>query len=211
MGDLRRMEPTGRLFGQDRGLPICRYYIERMLAENAPLIKGRLLEVADDAYTRRFGGDRVTASDVLHFAAGNASATIVGDLATGAGIPEARFDCVILTQVLQCVFDVQSAALTVHRLLVPGGTALVSVPAIAPASRYDIERWGEFWHFTEQSVRRLFEPQFGSANLKVTSHGNAVVAHAYLAGMASEELSEDELLAHDPDYPVLITAVATRR
>ena len=112
------------MFGYDRGLPICRYYIERMLAENAQLIKGRALEVADDGYTRRFGGNRVTASDVLHPAAGNGAATIIGDLATGGGIPKASFDCAILTQVLQCVFDVQGAALTVHGLLAPGGTAL---------------------------------------------------------------------------------------
>lgn len=211
MGDLREMEPVSRLMGVDRGLPVCRWYIERFLAENALLVGGRVLEVADDAYTRRFGGDRVTERAVLHAEAGNANATIVGDLSTGAGLADARFDTVILTQVLQCVFDVGAAARTVHRILAPGGTGLVTVPAIAPISRYDADRWGEFWHFTEQSVQRLFEPLFGENSVRVAAYGNSVAAHAYLAGMASQELKPAELEVLDRDYPVVVTAVLTKR
>ena len=90
MGDLRRMEPVSRLMGLDRGRAICRWYIERFLAEQQALVRGRVLEVADREYTTRFGGSRVTASDVLHAVAGNDAATIVGDLATGEGIPVDR-------------------------------------------------------------------------------------------------------------------------
>lgn len=211
MGDLRSANPASRLFGEDRGQPICRFYIERFLHEHAALVHGRVLEVAESIYTRRFGGDRVTESAVLYAEPGNPQATIVGNLATGQGIPDARFDTAILTQTLQCIFDVQGAVRTIHRMLAPGGNALVTVPAIAPVSRYDAERWGEYWHFTEQSVRALFEPVFGPANVRVASHGNPAVAHAYLAGMASEELRDDELAAFDADYPIVITAVATRR
>ncbi|MBI3568277.1 MAG: methyltransferase [Gemmatimonadetes bacterium] len=210
MGDLRRMEPVSRLMGLDRGGAICRWYIERFLDARQTLIRGRVLEVADREYTTRFGGARVTASDVLHAVAGNAAATIVGDLATGEGIPVDRYDAVILTQVLQCIFDVSAAVRHVHASLRPGGSALITVPAIAAVSRYDAERWGEYWHFTEQSVRRLLEPVFGADQVTVTAYGNHVAAHAYLAGMSAEELSADELAARDADYPVLITAVATR-
>jgi SAM-dependent methyltransferase len=211
MGELRAAEPVSRLFGEDRGRPVCRWYIERFLSEHAALVRGRVLEVSERTYTSRFGGDRVTESAVLHATAGNAEATIVGDLATGAGIPEARFDAAILTQTLQCIFDVQGAVRNIHRLLAPGGTALVTVPAIAPVSRYDAERWGEYWHFTEQSVRALFEPVFGAANVTVRAYGNHAAAHAYLAGMAAEELRASELEQFDADYPVVITAVATKR
>ena len=55
-GDLRRLTPISRYFGFDRGLPVDRYYIERFLARNASEIAGRVLEVGDDGYTRRFGG-----------------------------------------------------------------------------------------------------------------------------------------------------------
>lgn len=211
MGDLRQLEPVSRVMGLDRGQPICRFYIERFMAEHETLVRGRVLEVADRAYTDRFGGDRVTESAVLHATTGNPEATIVGDLATGEGVPDGCFDAVIATQVLQCIFEVGPAVRTLHRILAPGGSAVVTVPAIAPVSRYDVERWGEFWHFSRQSVERLFCPVFGAENVQVTSYGNHVAAHAYLAGMAAGELSEEELLPCDPDYPVVICAVATRR
>jgi hypothetical protein len=46
--------------------------------------------------------------------------------------------------------------------------------------------------------------------VQVGACGNHIAAHAYLAGMAAEELRETELAPYDADYPVVITAVATR-
>ncbi len=211
LGDLRRPEPVSRLFGADRGQPIDRYFIERFLGEHAALIRGRVLEVADRSYTRSFGGDRVTKSDVLHATAENPNATIVGDLESGAGIPLGAFDAVILTQVLMCTFDLPAVVRTIHGMLAPGGSALITVPSISAISRYDADRWGDYWRFTEQSAARLFERDFGAANVHVQSFGNALVAHAFLAGMATEELREHELAAHDRDYPIVVAAVVTKR
>ncbi|MGYP003327777368 len=210
LGDLRSPEPLSRVFGSDRGQPICRWYITRFLAAHAGGIHGRVLEVAGNDYTRRFGGARVTRSDVLMVVEGNPAATIVGDLQTGAGIPEGAFDAIILTQVLQCVFDLPGAMRTIHRALAPGGTVLITAPAIAPVSQYDVVRWGEFWHLTPQSLTRLLATEFGADQVQVSACGNHIAAHAYLAGMAADELTDAELAPHDPDYPVVITAVATR-
>jgi SAM-dependent methyltransferase len=210
MGDLGRLEPPSRLMGLDRGTPVDRWYIERFLAAHAAQVRGRVLEVADDRYTRQFGGDRVTERAVLHAVPGNSAATLVGNLETGEGIPDARFDCAIVTQVLECVFEVGDAVRHIHRLLAPGGTALVTLPAIAPVSRYDAERWGEYWHFSEQSAARLFEPVFGAANVQVESHGNHAAAHACVAGMAAAELRDEQLTAQDADYPVVVTVLATK-
>src|SRR5690348_17021256 len=65
-GDLRRIEPLSRIFGSDRGLPVDRYYIEQFLAAHAADIQGRVLEIGHNVYTRKFGAERVTKSDVLH-------------------------------------------------------------------------------------------------------------------------------------------------
>jgi hypothetical protein len=210
MGDLRNPGPPSRIFGLERGQPIDRWYIERFLSANATLVKGAVLEVADAEYTRRFGGARVTASDVLHATADNANATIVGDLATGEGIASGRYDAIILTQVLQFIYDIHGAVRTTHRALRQGGAVLATFTVLSPISRYDADRWGEYWRPTEQAVRRLFGDVFGLAQVRVTVHGNHVAAHAAIAGMASEELSEKELSANDADYPVVITVVATR-
>ena len=112
-GSLRRLTPISRTFGFDRGLPIDRHYIERFLSAHAGDIRGDVLEIGDNAYTRRFGGERVTKSDVLHVSEGNPDATIVGDLTCADFIPSDSFDCVILTQTaaphLRCASGTQDA------------------------------------------------------------------------------------------------------
>jgi hypothetical protein len=65
-GSLRRVTPISRQFGLDRGQAIDRYYIESFLARHATDIRGRVLEIGDDSYTRKFGDGCVTRSDVLH-------------------------------------------------------------------------------------------------------------------------------------------------
>lgn len=210
LGSLRRVTPISREFGYDRGLPIDRYYIERFLSANALDIRGHVLEIADNTYTRRFGGDRVIKSDVLHVMEGDPTATIVGDLTCADHIPSDTFDCVILTQTLQFIYDVPAALHTVRRVLKPGGVVLATVPGITPISRYDLERWGCYWAFTSLSAGRLFEAVFPARRISIDAHGNVLAASAFLYGMAAEELQQSELDARDPDYQVVITVRTVR-
>ena len=209
-GNLRRLEPVSRVFGLDRGQAIDRYYIEAFLATHQQDIKGRVLEIGDPTYTQQFGADRVTQSDVLHAVTGNPVATLIGDLATGAGIPAAAFDCLILTQTYTHIYDVQSAISHSHAALKPGGVLLATVPGISQISRYDMDRWGDFWRFTDASVKRLFGAVFGVENVTVQTHGNVMVACDFLQGLAAQELERWELEAHDPDYPLIITIRAVK-
>ena len=208
-GSLRRLAPISRRWGKDRGgRPIDRYYIERFLAVHATDVRGRVLEVGDDTYTRRFGTG-VERADVLHAQPGNPKATIVADLAQGAvELPTAAFDCVILTQVLQMMGDPSSAVRTLRRVLRPGGVILATVAGISQVSRWDMQRWGDYWRFTTLAARRLFEVAFPPELVSVEAHGNVLVAVAFLHGLAASELRPEELDPHDPDYPLLITVRA---
>src|SRR4029079_2796610 len=76
LGDVRRTAPVARDWGYERGRPIDRHYIERFLETHAHDIHGAVLEVQEPDYTTRFGGDRVTRSDVLDLNAANPRATI---------------------------------------------------------------------------------------------------------------------------------------
>jgi SAM-dependent methyltransferase len=211
-GSLRRLAPISRRWGKDRGgPPIDRYYIEGFLAAHAADIRGRVLEVGDDTYTRRFGADAVERRDVLHALPGNPRATIVADLArSGDELPAVAFDCVILTQVLQMISDPVAAVRTVHRILRPGGIVLATVPGISQVSRWDMERWGDYWRFTTLSARRLFEAGFPPELVSVATHGNVLAAVAFLHGLATPDLRPEELDHHDPDYQLLITVRAVR-
>jgi SAM-dependent methyltransferase len=209
-GSLRRTEPVSRQFGFDRGTPIDRYYIEQFLTERANDIRGAVLEIGDATYTRRFGGKRVARSDVLHATADNRRATLVGDLASGRGIPESAYDCIILTQTLLCIYDVKSAVANACRALKPGGVVLATVPGISQISRYDMDRWGDFWRFTSRSARRLFADVLGDDNVNVASYGNVLAATAFLHGLSAEELNREELGQPDADYEVTIAVRAVR-
>jgi SAM-dependent methyltransferase len=202
--------PISRTFGFDRGSPIDRWYIERFLAQHAADIHGRVLEVADRAYTVRFGAGAVTRSDILHMEDGH-GATIVGDLATGKGIPRDTFDAIVLTQTLQFIYEVREAVAVLHDALTPGGVLLATAPGISQLSRYDADRWGEFWHFTRHSLERLLAECFGVENVEVSAHGNVKTTVGLLHGLAQQDLAVGDLEANDPDYELVLAARAVRR
>jgi SAM-dependent methyltransferase len=201
-------QPVSRVFGFDRGKPVDRWYIERFLAAHAADVRGRVLEVAESTYTGWYGRDRVTGSDVLYASEGHPEATIVGDLATGAGLPEAAFDCFICTQTLQFIYPVADAIAGTRRLLAPGGVLLATLPGISQISREDMRDWGDWWRFTARSAQRLFADVYGAGNVEVTQHGNVHVAAAFLYGLAAEELTTAQLEATDPDFHFLMTVRA---
>lgn len=209
-GHLRRTRPISRAFGFDRGLPIDRYYVEQFLTRQAADIQGRVLEIGDNSYTRRFGGERVTQSDVLHVTDDNPQATFVGDLADAPHIPDNSFDCIVLTQTLHLIYDVQAAVATLYRILRPGGVVLATFPGISQISPY---RWGStwYWHFTTQSAERLFGDVFGSDQVNLWAQGNVLTAVSFLHGMAASELTDAELNDHDPSYEMLITLRACKK
>jgi glycosyltransferase involved in cell wall biosynthesis len=209
LGDLDRETPVSRSWGYDRGTPIDRYYIESFLADHAAEIRGRVLEAGDDEYTRRFGGGNVEHADVLHVNAGNPKASIVADLASAPHLQDDAFDCIVLTQTFQFIFDVQSAVRTVHRILKPGGVVLATVPGI---SHIGADEWKEswYWRFTEGSMRALFAAPFGEKAVHVGAYGNVTTAVAFLHGLAVEDLGVDRFRGNDPSYD-LIVAVRARK
>nr|WP_231126654.1 glycosyltransferase [Motilibacter aurantiacus] len=213
LGSLRSTEPLSRWFGYDRGRsgeagqPVDRVYIERFLAESALDIRGRVLEVGDPSYTRRFGGDRVRRADVLHVEAGNPEATFVADLTDAPELPSDAFDCIVLTQTLHLVYDMRAAVRTLHRVLAPGGTLLLTVPGITPLAA---DRWAQdwCWSLTPAAAERLVGEVFGDALVEVRAWGNVLAAVAQIEGMAASELRAEQLEPVDPQYPVIVAVRA---
>jgi len=201
-GDLKRVEPISRLFGGDRGTPLDRYYVERFLGRHAADIRGRVLEIGENVYTRRFGGERVGHSAVLDVEASNPNATYVADLTNCPQVPSDGFDCLILTQTLHMIYDVRAVLRTVQRVLTPGGIVLATVPGIsqidAGAGR---DTW--FWSFTPLCAKLLFQEAFPPERVQVEPHGNVLAATAFLHGLALEELDTRDLDVLDPLYPVI--------
>jgi SAM-dependent methyltransferase len=221
-GSLRRLSPISREWGFDRGTPIDRHYIEHFLSRYAGRagyalgdIRGHVLEVEWDFYSRRFGGwgepdSAVERLDILHADESNPDATIVADLVNGGAIPSDTFDCVICTQTLQFIYDVEAALRTLHRILKPGGVLLATVSGISQTAQPDIDLWGDYWRFTTRSARELFGEVFPAEGTRVEAYGNVLTATAFLYGIAAEELRSGELAVHDPQYQVLIAIRAVK-
>jgi SAM-dependent methyltransferase len=209
-GSLNRVTPISSVFGFDRGHCIDRYYIEDFLKHHAADIKGHVLEVADNEYTLRFGKENVEQSSVLHAVDGNPKATIVANLTAADNIPSNTFDCMIITQTLQFIYDVAPAISSIYRILKPQGVVLATIPGISQISLYDMERWGDFWRFTSASARRLFEEAFLPNDVDVRTYGNVFAAMAFLHGLATEDVEISKLDSHDPAYEVVVTVRAVK-
>jgi SAM-dependent methyltransferase len=205
---LRRTQPLSNDFGYDRGTPVDRYYIERFLARHQSDVKGRVLEVKEPIYTKRFG-TQVERSDVLDIDATNRSATMIADLAEADGVPADSFNCFILTQTLQLIYHTEAAVHHVHRMLQPGGVLLATVPAVSRVA-FRPEVAPDYWRFTAAACSKLFGDVFGPDRVTVRAHGNVLTCIAFLAGMAVEELRRTELETDDPLFPLVVTIRAVK-
>lgn len=208
---LAQPTPIYRHFGGERGDPIDRYYIEKFLRAHAQDIRGEVLEASDAPnYTAMFGQDRVTGAHVMYPVPGHSGGTIVADLETGEGLPDNAYDCMVLTQVYQCIFDLPAAIRNSYAALKPGGVLLATFSGITQMAVFKTGDWGEYWRLTDASARRLFGDVFGPEHVQVQTMGNALSACAFLNGLIVSDLSLKDLDHYDPEYPLQISVRAVK-
>lgn len=203
------VDPVGRLFGIDRGGAIDRYYIEQFLQNYRQYIHGNVLEMGEDTYTNLYGSvDCIPYIFQYGNIQGLNGTYLYGDLQNHEGLPKEYFDCIIFTQVFNFIFDIFSAVKNSINMLKLGGAMLVSVAGNTPISRYDMDRWGHYWNFTEKSVKSLFSQD--NVECTVSAYGNCKAACAFFQGMSYKELGKEELDYNDGDFPIVITALVKK-
>lgn len=201
----RSLEPLSSKFGFDRGVPIDRFWIEAFLEENHDFIHGRCLEVADASYINKFGGSRVSCSDVLDIDPNNKLANIHGDLRNlKSQIKPNTYDCIILTHVLGLIDDYLAALSECRRILKPGGALIFTGSCLGPI----LGREKVYWRFTPYSIRFVLEKLFRADRIKIKVYGNVLAGQCFWVGMAQQELNEEELKFYDFRYPCVVGAVA---
>lgn len=201
-------EPLSRRFGLDRGRPVDRVFIEAFLERHAADVRGRVLEIYEPTYTSRFGGGRVTQSDVVDASAANPRATLIGDLREPGWLPAGAFDCAIVTQTLQAAPDPVAVARSLAAALAPGGVILATFAGISQRSTSGEEDgFRDLWRFTSDGVRELLAR--AGLRASVESHGNLAACGAFLYGMAEHETDPRAFATDDPDYELVVCARAT--
>ncbi len=208
-GDLRRTDPVSRDWGYDRGTPIDRRYIEDFLFAHSSDIRGSVLEIQEDDYTRTCGGRRVIDHDILDIDASNSGSTIRADLRKAPELASDRFDCIILTQTLHVIDDMSAALAECHRILSPGGVLLATFPS---ASRVCLEygQSGDYWRMTPAGARALVESAFAPSEVSCDAFGNVLTQTAFLQGLSAEEVTDAEFDERDAYFPML-TGVRARK
>lgn len=200
--------PVSKRFGLERGTAIDRFYIEKFLADYRENIKGTVMEIAENRYTEMFF-ENVSESVILHVN-GWGDGVIKGNLATGEGIEENRIDCLICTQTIQMIYDIHSVVRNIFKLLKPGGTVMLTASAIAQLSLYDYKNWGEYWRFTDQSMRNLLSETFKEDQIEVYTYGNMKAAIAFMFGLCQEDMNPADLEYQDEQFPMIIAAIARK-
>lgn len=203
-------KPVSDKFGFDRGTPIDRYYIESFLKSNAAHIKGEVLEIAEDTYTKKFATSEVN-SQILHFDKSNPKATVIGDLCNLSTLTENSVDCFICTQTFNFIYNFKDAIKGSHYILKPGGTLLATLACMSPISKYDAERWGDYWRFTPQSAHKVFSEIFSENKIEVVPLGNSAAAALFMKGYAQEDLEGNvDLKVNDELFPLIIGIKAVK-
>ncbi len=204
---LEETEPVSRVFGFDRGTPIDRYYIDRFIERNESDINDRngifrILEIGEDIYSRKMMADlsyKDVRYDILNYQKGE-------DLTDINTLRENYYDLFICTQTFNFIYDVKKAIEGAYYTIKPKGILLATVAGvITPVSRYDMDRWGHYWGFTDLSIRKMMADVFGEENVKVITYGNALASTAFVQGIALEDIDDPALLDNtDRDYQILI-------
>lgn len=211
---LHGLEPVSRVFGLDRGTPIDRYYIENYLEEvsheiiDSGVKPNNIIEVGADSYSKKYFSS--TRNEEIHFDILDYTKGM--DLTETDTLPKEKYDVFVCTQTFNFIYDVKKAIEGAHYLLKPGGYLLATVAGtITPISRFDMDRWGHYWGFTELSIKKLLEDKFESENIKVSPFGNALSATAFVQGVSVEDLDEKNMLdVQDKDYPIVIGITARK-
>jgi SAM-dependent methyltransferase len=201
---VRNLKPISSKSGFDRGTPIDRYYIDKFLTEYKDVVRGRCLEIHDDFYVRKFGGSNVTQSDVLDIDTTNRLANIYGDLKNVSSIQDNTYDCLMITHTLGLIDDYDAAIREMHRILKPGGSLVIVVTIAGSTGKYD------HWRFTENSLRYAFGKYFKQDAMLIKTYGNVLVGQAHWIGLATEELTLEELDYHDPQFAIMAAMVARK-
>jgi SAM-dependent methyltransferase len=199
----KRFQPFCPNWGNSRGGPIDRYYIDRFIKTELRQKKGVFLECGGDRYRKFVTTANISRYEVVDIDRNLPSLTIHRDLQSLRGIKSCSFDVIVCTQVLQYVENPERAIKELWRVLRPSGCLLVSTPFVEK----DCKKLADRWRFTQQgmlSLLRLFK------TCEVTVGGNIFVAACYWMGLGMDDINIEDLERADDTFYQVVLAKATK-
>ena len=142
-----------------------RCYINDYLDLHKSAIHGDVLEFCggEVVYARKYGGGAVRSIDLMaRTGLENTfpNADIYADIEDVSTLPKASYDCIIATQVIMYMYDLETVMNNLKYMLKPGGTLLLTVPgSVSDSTPHSSTK---YWSFSEMALKRLCKKTFGN-------------------------------------------------
>lgn len=202
-GDLKRPMPICQAFGLTRGTPVDRYYLSQFIEKVYPQIQGNILEIGGTPKDKDFYQvNQGTSYKILNIEAGP-GVDIVGDVHDPSIVEPESFDSIIIFNVLEHCYAPWIAVENIWKWLKPDGKCFAMVPSAIRVHATP----QDYWRPLPDAFVYIFR-NFSQQQLYV--YGNPITAIAGYQGIATEELTQAELDAFHPDYPVATCMVAQK-
>lgn len=192
-GDFKRAEPFCPQFGNLRGTAIDRYYLNKFVAEIRSEVKGVTLEIGGSKSNRElYKFTNTTSYLTMDLMEGE---DIVGDAHNPNAVDEASLDSIVLFNVLEHCERPWVVVDNLYRWLKPHGQVFCLVPNAQRLHRTPMDYWRIFPDALDSIFARF--PQ-----RKLYIYGNPLTTLAAYYGIASDELSAEDLDYYHENYPV---------
>jgi SAM-dependent methyltransferase len=114
----------------------------------------------------------------------------VDQVVQGEKLPfeDGGFDLVLCTQVLEHVEDPAAVLSEIHRVLRPGGAALISTHGVFLFHPDPIEAGADYWRWTHAGLRKATSEAGDWREIEVRSNGEVIACLAYIAAQFVDEL-----------------------
>ncbi|WP_232014476.1 class I SAM-dependent methyltransferase [cyanobacterium endosymbiont of Rhopalodia gibberula] len=202
-GNFKKLVPIYYLFGLTRGTLIDCYYLNQFIEEIREEIQGKILEIGGTSKDRDFY--EVTSQDsyqVLNLGPG-LGIDIMGYIHDPSVIEPESVDSVIIFNVLEHCYDPWIAVQNIYRWLKIGGKYFAMVPNTVRIHGTPVD----YWRPLHDRIKYLFE-DFSEQKLYI--YDSLITLIASYHGIATEELSSEEINNFNPGYPVITCIVAEK-
>jgi len=192
-------------FGFGRGIPVDRYSMHTFFCKYGHFITNTCLEFGDTTYIDKYGAE---VSEKVTFNYSNNSSclggSLSGDITKLNTLPSEAFDCIVCINVLNFIYEISDAVLGLKKMLKPNGKVLLTLAGVSShISRYDMDRWGDYWRLTDKAAIKLLEKS-GLTIDAMQVYGNPYACAAQLNGFSIEDLVQSELTSSHRDYQLVL-------
>ncbi|HBB37593.1 MAG: Methyltransferase type 11 [Candidatus Magasanikbacteria bacterium GW2011_GWD2_43_18] len=138
-----------------------RNILEDLLKKHADMFSGKILDVGSER--RRYDAYFHAAVDAVDIHPDAENNIVFGDIERGLDIPDATYDGIVCTEVVEYLTNYEAAFMEISRLLKPESYAIISIPFMYPDHKDNIR-------FTDQFAKKMISKYFSEVSF--TPMGN---------------------------------------